>query len=94
MGYQIQYVPAKVGALEARKNSKQRILLYKIIAIVVILAGSIIGGRPLRRWLSPGDPAVTDKAFADMITSLRSGDDFSEALSVFCMEVIKDDVQS
>lgn len=94
MGYQIQYVPDKRKAWAVRKNVKRGKKLGIFICIGLILLVVAIGGRPLRSWLSPGDPAVTDKAIDEMIASLRAGDGFMEAAAVFCMEVMEGDIAS
>lgn len=90
MSYQIHYAPQmnkKYPKFKQRKIVFRRQLL---IPIVIIALMACIAIRPVRDWLFPGDPDVTDAATREMLNSLRSGDRIEEAITVFCLEVLKD----
>ena len=48
------------------------------------------GEAKLHKILAPWDAEVTAQAFSDMVTDLRSGRDFTSAVTVFCREIIAD----
>ena len=48
------------------------------------------GEEKLHKILAPWDAEVTAQAFSDMVTDLRSGTDFTSAVTVFCREIIAD----
>ena len=47
------------------------------------------GARALREFLIPGDTAVTGQAFEAMVEDIRSGTDISDAVTVFCREILE-----
>lgn len=48
------------------------------------------GREALRNLLIPGDPDVTTEAFAVMIEEVRTGEDFGDAVTSFCREILND----
>ena len=48
------------------------------------------GEEKLHKILAPWDAEATAQAFSDMVTDLRSGKDFTSAVTVFCREIIAD----
>jgi len=93
MSYQIQYVPEMNRRYPKRKKTTG--MIGKRMMIPLILIGLIVcvGVRPIRDWLFPGDPDVTDAAAQKMVESLRSGDGIGDAVTVFCQEVLRSGTQ-
>lgn len=42
----------------------------------------------LRDFVLPGDGAITDRALQGLVENLRSGQPMSDAVEVFCKEII------
>lgn len=91
MGYKIMY--ASFG--EEKKQPKEMGLRNKVTAVVliaVLLLGAMTvknkGLRWVKDYLLPGDPAVTAAALEDMVTDLKEGDSFYNAVTAFCREIV------
>ena len=83
MSYTIRYEPEK-----SKKYPIYNRNWTKAVAIVLIIV--VLVGVGLRSgWLIPGDPEVTVGAFEEMIEKLREGKRVSDAVTVFCIEVLE-----
>ena len=89
MAYKIDYIP--VGKRQYLKNRKTPEWLFPTIAVLaffaVVLALTAHYGST--DWLLPGDPAVTRAALIDLIENLKAGEQFGDAVTAFCREVIQ-----
>ena len=64
----------------------------KIIFIItmLILCTALIWGREgtIREFIIPGNPGITEAAFINLVTDLREGEKFGDAITTFCREII------
>ncbi len=89
MAYKIDYI--SVGKRQYSTNSKVTGWLLPSLTVLTLLAALIAltvyyGSAD---WLLPGDPAVTKAALKELIENLKSGEQFSDAVTAFCREVIR-----
>lgn len=49
------------------------------------------GTRKLQEYLLPAQPSVTQQALDNLVMSVRCGNDFKDAFTVFCQEIITHD---
>ncbi len=91
MSYQIQYDPhlSKKYPRRYRQKRKSRFLRLTVILLILFLAVGIIGREGLPQFLLPGDAAVTSGALDTMIRDLQNGEQFEEAITAFCVEIIR-----
>lgn len=80
MGYQIAY--EITGEAKRVDLWKIRLKYLGIITISVLLIISFL-------WISGADWAVTVSAMEAMAETLSQGEDFSDAFSTFCMDVLQ-----
>ncbi len=57
-------------------------------AIVCISMIFVLFSGNIRSFLLPGDPKVTEAALIDLAENLREGESFSDAVTVFCREIL------
>ena len=91
MGYTIQYGPA--GKAEAAWHAKRRKKAGAILAVcvlAVVFAAMVLSGgfEEIKNYLIPGDPEVTQAAFAQFTEDIRQGDTVGDAITAFCREII------
>lgn len=80
MGYQIAY--EITGEAKRVDLWKIRLKYFGIITISVLLIISFL-------WISGADWAVTVSAMEAMAETLSQGEDFAEAFSTFCIDVLQ-----
>ena len=91
MGYQISYEPELNYRykISGKKPMKRIWAIYGSLALGVVVLGLIPS---IRNWfwdlLIPGDPKVTIPAFSGLLEDVRQGTGFSDALTVFCQEIL------
>lgn len=90
MGYRIEYDSgtAVKGAVHRSMLKTRRILI--LLTAVVVTAFLVLPTvrRSLRDLLLPGDDTVTAQALQGLVEDLRAGEPVSEAMEVFCREII------
>ena len=90
MSYAIRYDAGttKKYPLKRKKYTKHRkgLLIVGFLLAIVLLSACIT---PVRRFLLPGDPVVTESAIIKMADELQAGEGLQEAFSTFCQEVIR-----
>ncbi len=88
MAYKIDYIP--VGRRQYATNRKipNWVISSAIILslFVAFLALTVRYGSA--DWLLPGDPNVTKAALTELIEELKAGEQFGDAVTAFCREVI------
>jgi len=91
MGYQIEYR----DGLAVRKTEQFRWGRVLLFAGVCFLLFSVLtmhfwpeGEEILQSWLYPGNAAETKTALHHMASRLREGTSLSEAVFVFCQEIL------
>lgn len=91
MGYRIEYGPTEE---KMRKSSgmvrRLQVLTAAFLLLFILLVRQAWpeGTAKLREFLLPGEPSVTQAAFGDLLTDIREGSPFREALTAFCQQVI------
>ena len=93
MSYQILYVPAMNKKYKRTRNNETRIAKWLFMPLIVGILITCISVRPVREWLFPGNPDVTDAAVQRMVESLRDGNGIGDAVSAFCLEVLRNGEQ-
>lgn len=80
MGYQITY--GFNGEAKRVDLWKVRLKYLEMITIAVLLMVSIV-------WISGADWAVTVSAMEEMAETLSQGEDFVDAFSAFCIDILQ-----
>lgn len=93
MGYQIQYAPDVNYRYTTKK--KRHLLTGKVFLVFVIVLLVIFSCTvpPIRNWILPGDPNVTNAATEKMVETLQNGEGIREAITAFCIEVLSHENQ-
>ena len=91
MSYRIEYgtaVPVKFQP--ERRKRYVRVITAVFLLVFVLYAAKIWpeGRLVLQRVFLPGEPTVTQQAFADMISELSDGISLENALVTFCQQII------
>lgn len=87
MAYRIRYGQPGIGERTAISRNKK--VLPVILAAVICIAVAICVLNPnLKQALIPGNPEVTEAAFATMIADMKEGVRFGDAMTAFCREII------
>lgn len=91
MGYRIEYDKGS-KAYEVRKEHSLRFPVMVASCLVLFFLLTWVfwpeGVELLREMVIPGDNAVTTQAWDTMVDSLKSGASVSDAVTVFCREII------
>lgn len=87
MGYRIAYEDSNVIKTPLRRKRKTWRLLAVALALVIGLSIPQVR-RTLRDIVLPGKEEITAKALGDLVTDLRRGEPFGEAVEAFCLEII------
>lgn len=89
MAYQISYSGTVVKQSFQERSVKSKFLGRMILTICICLAAVIaLNNESVQHFLIPGDEAVTKETFHAFIGELRNGEDFREAATAFCREII------
>ena len=88
MAYKIDYIPVGKRQYPTSRKVAQWLLPTAVILSLaaVFLAVTVQYGST--DWLLPGDPAVTKAALTELIENLKAGEQFGDAVTAFCREVI------
>ncbi len=98
MGYRIDYEMNGVR-MTRRKNKKKKPwgILLPFALFMSVLIGAHMHPRArqeIREFLIPGKADVTTAAAECFVTELKQGSSISDAIAVFCREVIAADAQA
>lgn len=89
MAYQISYSGTAVKqSIEERPVISKflgRIILTACICLAAVIA---LSNESVQQILIPGEDAVTKEAFHIFVEELRNGEDFRDAATAFCREII------
>lgn len=92
MGYKIVYGDRPSGSA---KNVESGIRLQVMTAICLLVFCVLVrtfwpeGCELLREVIFPGELSVTEQSFQVMLADLRMGEPLKDALTTFCMDVIR-----
>lgn len=92
MGYLIRYNPEqnKRYPIKLRKRSSpKRIAVITMICLILLGLMRMIRSDSLKAWLMPGDGQITETAFNLMITDIKEGKGFGDAVTTFCLEILE-----
>ena len=89
MAYQISYsgtaVKQRIEERSVISKSLGRMILTACICLAAVIA---LNNESVQQFLIPGDNAVTKEAFYVFVEELRNGEDFPDAATAFCREII------
>lgn len=91
MGYRIQYEPElnkKYHIAVSRWPNRKQVVWSSLCVLLIGMAAIPTVRQWVLEFLIPGDARVTTGAFTQMISDLRAGEDFSDAVTVFCREIL------
>ena len=88
MSYRIVYGPEIKTPGKGKSSQRKRIIFALCIGFLIIAARSTGIDEVLLHWLIPGEPAITEAAFLGLLDRIQNGDAFSEAITVFCREIL------
>ena len=88
MGYRIDY--QSVGKAKKQKKRHHPALMLAFCLITILLLNTVLKDQRalLLKIIFPGDAAVTVASLENMLTQLKAGAPFQDALLVFCRQVI------
>ena len=88
MGYRIDY--QSVGKAKKQKKRHHPVLIVFFCLLTVLLLNTVLKDQRalLLKIIFPGDAAVTVASLENMLTQLKAGAPFQDALLVFCRQVI------
>ena len=91
MGYRVEYGPVKkVRGMEKRVSGGASLIAVCLLLFLVLVSSFWPAGKEmLRKLIFPGDPVVTAAALEDLTESLRSGEDLSDSMAAFCIQVLE-----
>lgn len=91
MGYRVEYGPVKkVRGLEKRVSRVSSLIAVCLLLFFVLVSSFWPAGREiLQKLIFPGDPVVTAAALDDLTENLRSGEDLSDCMAAFCIQVLE-----
>lgn len=70
-------------------NVKYKVNIKRICSILTVTIMLItFFHSKVRRFLLPGDPEVTERALNNMVTNIKNGEQFVDALTDFCEEIL------
>ena len=91
MAYTIQYDNDSIKVFSRKLTEKKRVGFVLFIFVILITVGllfSYAADYDLMYFLLPGDPEITGAALSTMIGNLKEGKKLSEAVTIFCLEII------
>lgn len=92
MAYRIVYGPEIKAPRRFENRQLRRQILTAAFALLFVLLVRQLwpeGMTVLRELLLPGEPAITEQAFSDMIGNLHDGSPVGEAVTAFCRQIIE-----
>ena len=93
MSYSILYAAGPHDKYKPRKRSGRVSKILSAAMILAAVAALAVFRRPIGRALLPGDPEVTERAAEQLVESLKNGENMQDAVTAFCIEVLKDGLQ-
>lgn len=92
MGYRIEYGPMPKIMKQPKRGMLRLNTMTAVCLLLFILTVKHIwpeGTDILRSYLLPGEPTVTEQAANALISDLRNGESFGNAVTVFCREILE-----
>ena len=90
MSYRIEYNPEKNRKYPMPRTKNGKWVMVALTAVVLMFALlKLDESQTIRSWLIPGDPEITTAAFSNMVADIRNGEPAGEAVTAFCLEIIR-----
>ena len=87
MAYSISYKTIGKMKYPCYKHRKKQ--TYSWIIVVILIAGAF-SIRPIRYFLLPGNPTVTEQALNVLVEDIKAGEPVSDAITTFCQTILED----
>ncbi len=92
MGYKIVYGPEKKEN-ESKKTSLLKLqalsAAFLLFFVLCVHSSWPAGSEKLQELFLPGDKNQTGAAFETLVENLQDGEDFTEAVTVFCQDLLE-----
>lgn len=88
MAYKIRYSPETGGRYPQRENRNSIRTGKWVLLLLIIIAAVWLRINGIPDFLIPGDPDVTRAAAASLLSELQNGSSISDAVTVFCKEIL------
>ena len=95
MGYKIVYGTDSMQVASASESGgRLRLMTAACLLVFCMLVRCFWpeGTGLLREIILPGEPTATEQAFDRMLEDLRLGESLGDAVTVFCKDVIRQDI--
>lgn len=87
MGYRITYGTV-LQKVELSSPGKKQIKIGYVVAVSALILTLVLGCK-YWQFLLPGDSQVTERALHELAENLREGEQFSDAVTAFCREILE-----
>ena len=87
MWYRIVYRSDNTSRKSRIISNKSKAVFRGTLFAIALLAISL-WGEMISRWVVPGDPQITARAFGRLAESLRTEESVEAAIVAFCQEII------
>lgn len=91
MGYRIEYgqtVKKETISEFSKFRNKKSVAYTAVIIVTTMMLLLCFRSEKIRSFLLPGDPAVTEQALNTFTEQIRAGEQFRDAATAFCHEII------
>lgn len=92
MSYSISYDSGNMKKYAPQQKSRRYLPVLLLILALAVIGGYFRlaeGQAPLLSFLLPGADASTGEAIGAMLDDIRAGEHVSQAVTAFCMEIIR-----
>ena len=91
MGYRIEYegtIPIRQAPSCTRLRLRSLMAGFFLVFCIGVRLLWPEGTRLLQSYFLPGDLTVTEAAFSEMISDIRTGNDIGSSVTAFCQRII------
>ena len=93
MSYSIRYSPHQTAKYQKKEKLRLRRFFLAVIILAACLTPIAVFRNEILDMITPGNPEVTRRAAQNMVEALREGESVNDAVTAFCLEVIRDGLQ-
>ena len=87
MAYSISY--QTVGKMKYPRYHRRKKRSFRMYIVIFLAAGAFFV-HPIRHFLLPGNPEVTEQALSALVTDIQEGQTPMEAITTFCRTILED----
>ena len=92
MSYRIDYsISGNLKRTTAKKKPWTLTLTLLLVFLFLVNSCWPRGQAVLQQLLWPGDPETTQHALESFVTQLRYGEPLTDAIELFCLEILEDE---